>query len=224
MTTVNCKHFGAFDRSLRICMQMINDANASFKSKGQDYGVKLAYFAGDTPISQSVGGFAASVGNAYFPCRRCYITKATLLQVGKRRTIQHLRMQARKAKLAETLARMNYGVIKSSVALDFPGFNPILQTPFDIMHILLEGVCRKMAIRLFNELITSKRSSISEINSRIQSFDYKWLHKKNRMKEITEFDMKKTGLITTAAQMKTFFILMPFILEGVIDIECDEYM
>ena len=71
----------------------------------------------------------------------------------------------------------NMGVVRKLPAQSCTNFNTIIQTPFDIMYILLEGVCRKLIHRVIHEIV-KKRAPLSVVNTKIQNFPYKYIHKK----------------------------------------------
>ena len=88
-------------------MSEIEKTNLTLKSRG--YRIKVAYFSGDTPISQAVGGFVTSVGGANYPCRRCYANKTDLFKLAKRRKMNELRKHS---KLALATNKSIFGIMK----------------------------------------------------------------------------------------------------------------
>lgn len=206
---------------------MIKMANENLASKG--YKLIVAYFAGDTPISQSICGLVEGVGKAEYPCRNCYITKD---QITEKKNLHGVVQRS-----INDYRSIPQGVFDKGKSfkgfksvpkiLDVGIFDPILQTPHDIMHILLEGVCRKQIMKIlyaWTEVTNKKsRATPSEIDASIQTFNYQYKYAKNKIPQITDYDLKKEELIISAGQMKTLVQLFPFIFSRIIDIDADEY-
>lgn len=101
--------------------------------------------------------------------------------------------------------------------------DPIEQSPMDIMHVILEGVCRKQIMRIFDVWITTKRSTWDEIKSCLDNFDYGYTCYERRIKNFNEYDSKRKEFIASASQMATLLLLFPFIFSNIIDIDHEEY-
>lgn len=115
------------------------------------------------------------------------------------------------------------GVVKIPNFWHLGLFDAIDQTPMDVMHVLLEGVCRKQVMRLFEEWVKTKRSKADELNKCIKNFTYHYSHQKNKISGVTEYDLKKNDFIISAGQMKTLILLFPFIFHRIVDINHEEY-
>lgn len=103
------------------------------------------------------------------------------------------------------------------------GFDPINSTPGDIMHILLEGIARKLIMHIFDIWLNIKRTDLNEINMRLDIFRYGYSDDKNKIKFFQMSDLKKKELILTASQMLTLIKLFPFIFWDILDITSKEY-
>ena len=218
--TINCLNMGESSTERAIYpifthIEAVNRAIAAFGLK-----IKIAYFAGDTPISQSMCGCVESVGNANYPCRQCLIHKNEILHIKKHGNCR-LRTKMDSWNLANTLDKKGIVAIPNFWNFDF--FDAIEQTPMDVMHILLEGVCRKQIMWILDEWVQTKRADLSEINRCIQNFPYQQKHAKNKISDITQYDLTKKELVLSASQMKTFILLLPFIFSNIIDITHTEY-
>lgn len=125
--------------------------------------------------------------------------------------------------MAANFGCQSMGIKRYSALLKY-NFNPIDQTPQDVMHVLLEGIARRICMKIFDAWFADKnRTSLSEINFRLSNFPYGYSHKKNRISPLSEFDLKKSNLIISASEMHTLLLLFPIIFYDIIDVDTDEY-
>lgn len=117
----------------------------------------------------------------------------------------------------------SFGVKRYSLLLHYD-FDVIERTPQDIMHVLHEGVARRLVMIFFRIWLDMKRTELSEINWRISNFSYGYTHIKNKIKPLNENDIKKSNLIISSAQMHSLIILFPLIFHDILDINTDEYV
>ena len=96
------------------------------------------------------------------------------------------------------------------------GFDPFTQTPGDIMHILLKGICRRIVMIFFEKWMSIGRSTVDEINARFSLMEWGYTHKKTKIQKLSEFDLKKKNLIIKASQMRSLMLLFPFIFNETI--------
>ena len=191
-----------------------------------DYEIVIAYFCGDTPISNALCGVVESVANASFPCRHCLIKNTDIYSVkrGKDCKLRDIAdFDILDNENPPKRERIELGIKRISAALNTTLINPLIQTPGDIMHNILEGICRKQALKIIKLWVKSKRASFDELKACIDSFNYDKHHRPNRMKNLSEHDLKKKDLIISASQMKTLFLLFPFIFQNIIDLDNEEY-
>lgn len=184
--------------------------------------IEIAYFAGDTPIAQSFCGLKEGVGNANYPCRQCYIHKLNILSVFEEKNCQ-MRNIDDYANLLNSVDTK--GVVKIPSYFDFKMINAVNQSPMDQMHVILEGICRKQIMRIFEEWtdVRYKRTNITEINRCIKLFNYQYKHEKNKIPGFSEYDLKKNEIVVSASQMKSLVLLFPFIFSDIVDIHHEEY-
>lgn len=116
----------------------------------------------------------------------------------------------------------SFGVKKYSIVLGY-GFDVINKTPQDIMHVLHEGIARRLVMIFFHLWISSKRASVSELNYRICEMDYGYTHSKNRIKRLNQNDFAKETLVISSAQMHSLILLFPIIFFDILDTSADEY-
>ena len=72
-----------------------------------------------------------------------------------------------------------YGVNRRSVLDNVKYFDVCKCFPEDVMHILLEGVVPYETKLLLKLLIENKCLTVKELNSRMDSFDYGYMNRKN---------------------------------------------
>ena len=110
----------------------------------------------------------------------------------------------------------SYGVNFYSAVLKYD-FDVINCTPQDPMHIIFEGVLRKLITKIFSIWLDLKRTNLSEINHRLASQFYGYTHSKNRIAFLNPNDLVKKDLVISASQMHTLIILFPIIFYDILD-------
>ena len=94
------------------------------------------------------------------------------------------------------------GIKENCVWNKIQGFHVTKNTSFDIMHDLLEGVCRYDMAAVINYFVKDvKLFSINCLNSRIQLFDFCVIEDSNKPPTITNVHLKKKYLIMSASEM-----------------------
>ena len=198
-------------------IKQINETNNLFK-------IDIEFFSGDTPALQSLGGFVESVGSALFPCRECQIEKKDLSKVYQEIECNFRSMENIKESSSNINFVPNLGVKRYTRLHQYSFFNAIEMCPQDPMHIILEGVARRFIIDFFKLWIQLGRTSLLEINSRLQNFNYGHFFKKDKViLNLKEHDLLKNELIISASQMKAFLLLIPFIFYDIIDLTSQDY-
>lgn len=82
-----------------------------------------------------------------------------------------------------------YGVNRQSILNGVSYFDVCKCFPEDVMHILLEGVVPYETKLLLKLLIEDKCLTLNELNSRIESFDYGYMDRRNKPSPITRETM-----------------------------------
>ena len=93
-------------------------------------------------------GFVEGVGQANYPCRQCYVHKSEILNVFKHGDSLLRQSEDSYALVNQTDKK---GLVKIPNFWRFNFFDAVIQTPQDIMHILLEGICRRQVMCIFEE-------------------------------------------------------------------------
>ena len=132
--------------------------------------------------------------------------------------MDEVRQQALLANIGESIQ----GIKKYSCLLNYE-FDFVNQTPQDIMHVLHEGVARRLIMKFFQIWIDSKRCSVSEVNLLISNFEYGYTHRKNMIKRFTSSDFKKNSLIISSSQMHTLVLLFPVLFYDILDTSKEEF-
>lgn len=213
--TLNCKLLenDTIDKALDPLFHMLNETKKRLALRNIE--LEIVYFAGDTPICQGFCGMVVGVGSANSPCRKCNIHKNEITKIFKEsdvilRTIDDYYQDPLKNGIKHVPDILQYSLI-----------DPILQTPMDIMHVITEGILRRQIMNIFDAW--EGRTDHREINKRIQSFNYQYLYKHSKIPSFIQSDLQKNQLIVSASQMKTLVLLFPFIFDGIVDINHDEY-
>lgn len=135
-----------------------------------------------------------------------------------RRTLDGVKKQAKIANRGESVM----GVKKYSLVLNYD-FDVVEQTPQDIMHVLHEGIARRVSMKFINIWTDTGRVTLSELNFRITNPDFGYTHRKNLIKALSGADLKKHSLIISAGQMHSLILLFPIIFYDILDTNKEEY-
>ena len=216
INTLNLNENG-FEKILVPILDDIRKTNESEK-----YQIKVKFFAGDTPASQSLGGFIEAVGNANFPCRDCLIEKKELIEA--KRESDCLLRNYEKTKMQSVVGPYKEGIKRASQIYKFDDICNPFDTPQDPMHVILEGIARRLIIDFFKLWLQEKRTTIIELNSRFLSFSYNINHKKDKIKiQLKDQDLYKNELIISAAQMRLLLVIFPLMFQDIVDRKSKDY-
>ena len=113
------------------------------------YGALLAFLA-DTLAAHLVGGFKGSMSFAYRICRTCIITKEAAQTCYNEEDSQcELRTPEKHEEQCQLLVgsdratkSVKYGINRTSILEEVPGFSVVNGLPHDVMHDLFEGVVK----------------------------------------------------------------------------------
>jgi hypothetical protein len=178
--------------------------------------IHLIAFIGDTPAISSVLGFKEGVSFARRFCRLCMCSEVSDFSCHPLRCkAQHNIMcnRMRRDEADRTLLSTEYGINFQSVLADVPCFDIFANTPFDIMHIILEGTLERVMRNMLNKTIYSlKLISLLELNNLISSFPYKRNSSKNKPSIILRSHLQPSSSIKqSASQMSALAHLLPLI-------------
>ena len=218
----NSKFLGksGYDKILLTIFEDIKQTN-----ENGAYKIKFEFCAGNTPALQSMGGFVMGVGNAQNPCRECLTHKNEILDIDveekcRMRNRDNCEQIARELNDGQTVA----GISRFTHLYDYEFFDPVTMTPQDPMHILLEGIARRIIMDFFKLWVQTKRSSLAEINLRIKNFKLHHIHKNDQLKIcLKESDLYKNEFIISASQMRTLLEVFPFMFHDICDTNSPDY-
>ena len=161
---------------------------------------KLMSILGDNLGLHSIFGLVESF-TANFPCRFCKIDKETL----KKDFTENVSLLRNPDNYEFDMSLNNpslTGIKENCVWNKIQGFHVTKNTSFDIMHDLLEVVCRYDMAAVINYFVKDvKLFSINCLNSRIQLFDFCVIEDSNKPPTITNEHLKKKYLIMSASEM-----------------------
>lgn len=97
--------------------------------------------------------------------------------------------------------------------INFSHFHITQNMYCDVMHDMLEGICRYVIIKVLKSLImTDKLFNLNTMNYRIQFFDYGNSRASNSVPPISETALKKEYLICSASEMKQLLEYLGFMI------------
>lgn len=191
----------------------------------------------DTPAANSLLGFKEGVGGAFDKCRRCQCTNPDMqtkfreedfTALTQQNYIQKCRAlrQAGTKGLQERLKTV-YGINRETMLLQCPNFNIIDHTPFDIMHVMLEGIIPYEVKQVLCKLIMEDNAfNLYDLNDEIKiyfsSFRYDTM---SRPSELTASILNgpDNTLRQSSDQMLVLLRALPFILAILIEIRSAEF-
>jgi hypothetical protein len=154
-------------------IKYLQDVGITVNIRGQEHTIffKLAQLLGDNLGLNGILGYTQSFSAHHF-CRVCRISKkqantAAFDCSSLQRTQINYKNDVDLADVSET------GIKEESVWNQVPGFHVTQNVAFDIMHDLLEGVCRYDLSKIFYHFICDKQFfSWDTLNARVQGFDF----------------------------------------------------
>lgn len=162
---------------------------------------ELGLIVGDNLGLHSITGFVESF-SANYCCRYCSITKEDL----KSKCILDQSLYRSQESYLKDIAECSVsksGIKETCVWSDIKDFNIIEQLGVDVMHDLLEGVCKYDMLFLVSYFTTDvKFFSLETLNERIKNFDY---GPDNSSKPVTisPDNLKKQNIRQSASEMCT---------------------
>ncbi|XP_062580359.1 uncharacterized protein LOC134242286 [Saccostrea cucullata] len=181
-------------------------------------------FVGDTLAAHEFGGFKTGVGFAFQKCRSCECTFNDMQENFEEhlfieRNLDRYDDQCYELSMAQTLSvrdviSRSYGINFRSLARDFPNFDLTQQIPYDIMHVIFEGVAVYEIKLVLKVLLDERFIVITEMNNLIENFSYGYA---NRSSQPTSIPAKvingnETTLKQSASSMIVLMRLLPFFL------------
>lgn len=185
---------------------------------------------GDTPAANALLGFKEGVGFAFDKCRLCQCTHDRMQNLFTEDdfimlTSRDHRHQCNRLETARTTFLRNklstlYGINRKTILVQCPKFNICLNTPLDVMHVMLEGVIpyelKELLFHCVEENLFNLDDLSNATNDYYSNFRYDSM---TRPTPITALD----NLKQTSDQMHSLIRAMPFILSSLIPIHSPEF-
>ncbi|XP_061712672.1 uncharacterized protein LOC133521619 [Cydia pomonella] len=175
---------------------------------------KLAVILGDNLGLHSLIGFTESF-SSNFSCRICKIRKEDLRYAHEcdrdlYRTMEQYLIDLNQRNVSET------GIKEECVWHDIDGFSVINNVRVDIMHDLLEGVCKyDMSFILYYYIEQLKLFSLDTLNGRLTCFDY-GPDRSNQPPCILQEHLRNQSIKMSASEMLCFVRYFSLLVEDLI--------
>ena len=180
------------------------------------HGALLAFLA-DTLAAHLLGGFKGSMSFAHRICRTCMITKEAaqtcfseddsqceLRSPEKHeQQCQHLVGPDRSARSVE------YGINRTSILEEVPGFSVVNGLPHDVMHDLFEGVVKYELLLFLPHCLSEGYFTIVDLNSRLQGYDF---GAEDKPSTFSLDDRNQVHIRQSAAQMISLVRNLPLLI------------
>lgn len=181
---------------------------------------------GDTPALNHLIGFKEAVGASFRKCRTCFaskddISKTLELSLFQKHTVEQYRISAAQVEMdlnaGEFRSSIDTGITRLSSIFEWTrlnDFNPFIQSPDDLMHVLLEGIIpytfKMFFSSLWNKRIFNRAEAVKYQNE-IRFFPYHNLDKPNAPIHINLFGFWEDRMSThlNAANYWTFLRCLP---------------
>ncbi|XP_050063305.1 uncharacterized protein LOC126552640 [Aphis gossypii] len=182
---------------------------------------KLGLILGDNLGLHSILGFVESFV-AKYPCRFCKTPKNEC-QIQTKQDNDNLRNPINYSDDVITDDVSRTGIKELCVWNDVESFDVTSNFSVDIMHDMLEGVCKYDVGFLLKELIFNlKYFSIDTLNERIESFNYGPTDIRNRPTLINEMNIKRSGCLKmSASEMSCFMKYFGLIIGDMVPVESE---
>ena len=179
------------------------------------YGALVAFLA-DTQAAHKVGGFKGSAAFAHRICRSCMATRDEIQslfyeQLFILRTPEQHEQQCHLLVGTDRHSKsVEYGINRTSILEEVPGFSVATGLPHDIMHDLFEGVVH-YELKLFFLYRTSNHFfSIKTLNNRLDAYDFGVEDKP--LIDRSSLDQPNKKFSQSAAQMITLVRNLPMLI------------
>lgn len=165
---------------------------------------------------------------AHFYCRICTIDKISADTASEAndslwRTSASFSQYSNQLKYANSDTMLSFGVKHKSAMFNLNYFDVCDNSTVDVMHDFLEGICQRELKLFFEFCFESKIMDLTELNRRVQAFDY-GLHNRGNFPSHIYFNKHSNSIGQRAAQTFCLLIHLPLILEDLTPaFESDDY-
>lgn len=158
--------------------------------------------------------------NTHYYCRICTIRKEDAQQActaddNLLRTFKSFINLSNQLHYANSDTINFFGIKNKSPLFDLAYFKPGKNLSVDLMHDFLEGICQRDINLFFDFCDKNKIICLSDLNDRIQAFDY-GLHNRANLPSVINLNKKSNTIGQRAAQTLCLIIHLPIILRDII--------
>ncbi len=188
----------------------------------------LSLLVGDTPAINRLLGLKEGVGFSYCKCRHCFATKDDFdllfeISLFKQRNVEEHKLLCAQLLYSQTQATAadfskQYGINRYSKIFEinsFCSFDPFIQTPHDVMHILFEGITPHTLREFFTDAYSGEinKYQIADLQITFDKFKCHPLDVNDYPKylKLNSFTELNSHINLTASSTWTFFRLFPII-------------
>lgn len=182
----------------------------------------LVAYVADSPAAHQAIGLKESVGGAFRKCRFCHADYDAMQNGFYEEDFdpltleQHLQQCSVINNAPQALKdhyKTAYGINRKSILCEFPYFDIFEQTPPDVMHVLLEGVIPLTLQALIKHFISTKQTTLVEVNNGIKNFLYGYMEEKDKPNNIRQQDLRGSSCLNQdAAKAHLLFQIFPFVV------------
>ncbi|XP_071831683.1 uncharacterized protein [Apostichopus japonicus] len=194
---------------------------------GKDFAGKvrpqLFQVVGDNLGVHSLLGYVMSFSANYY-CRFCkghrsVLQKQMVEQQDLLRTQENYRVDINVNNVSQT------GIRATSVLSEIEGYHVVENLAVDIMHDFAEGIVPLEMHLIIQRLIETRVFTLEELNSRILSYNYGFVDKKNKPNPFRQSQILNPSGASgqTAAQMVCLTIHLPLMIGDKINSSCQEW-
>ncbi|CAF1607618.1 unnamed protein product, partial [Didymodactylos carnosus] len=129
-----------------------------------------------------LNGFKLGFRHSKQPCFKCMITSEQLLDLSTYHEFEHRKMKSYRkqceeisnssTKTQQRFRQKKYGINEPSVLLNIDNFSIFKQVALDVMHLFLEGICRRHLRLLVQNLVELGAGSLETISNAIRDYNY----------------------------------------------------
>lgn len=180
------------------------------------YGALIAFLS-DTQAAHKLGGFKGSMSFARRICRSCMATRNDIQSLFAEHDFE-LRTPESHEKHCQSLIGINcrensieYGVNRTSVLEEVPGFSVATGLPHDIMHDLFEGVVHYELKLFFQYCVSNAFFTVETLNNRLRAFDF-GTDDRPSLIDRASLDLSNKKFAQSAAQTITLVRNLPLLI------------
>ena len=185
-------------------------------SEQTHYGALLAFLT-DTAAAHKLAGFKESMSFAHRICRSCMATRVTSQSQFNEDQFE-LRTPQKHEQQCQSISGSNrhensvkYGINRTSVLEEIPGFSVATGIPHDVMHDLFEGVVHYELMLFLQYCVSSKFFSVATLNNRIRGYDFGTADKPAVI-DATSLDLPEKKFRQSAGQIITLVRNIPLLI------------